>query len=94
MQEERPPRAETVSGQPTPLSYATPSPKSAEGESFDAILHFFRRAVFSLGVGLFVYGGANVWMRYEMKDAADFMGWGAALVAITAPWGWRRAPRF
>ena len=73
------------------LSYATPAPKSSEAETFDALTRFARRVVLSGGVGLFVYGGANVWMRYEMKDAADFMGWGAALVALTVPWRWRRS---
>ena len=94
MQDECPPRAESMTGQPVSLPYATPTPRSSDAESFDAMLHVFRRIVFAAGVGLFVYGGANVWMRFEMKDAADFMGWGAALVALTAPWGWRRRPRF
>ena len=72
---------------PVELSYATPSPKIATDE-VDKLLHVGRRLVFALGAGLFMYGVGNGWAEYSKSDVGAWMGWGAALMALT--WPWRR----
>ena len=81
----------TTESQPRPeipvqLSYATPSPKGTASDEFDKMLEIARRAVFALGAGLFAYRVGNGWMNVSRSDVGSFMGWGAALMALTWPW--------
>jgi hypothetical protein len=76
---------------PMHLAYATPTPKSSDlSDGFDTIGYLARRFIFALGVGLFVYGVGCGWTSVAVHDAGSFMGWGAGLMALTMPWGWRR----
>jgi hypothetical protein len=71
------------------LSYATPPPPKSAPDAGDVILYIGRRCVFAIGVGLFMYGVGNGWM--DRSDVGESMGWGAALAAVSMPWGWRKA---
>jgi hypothetical protein len=69
--------------QPLPLGYA-------RREHNARLLAMARRGALALGAGLLTAGVGYAWARYRIEDAGKFMGWGAAIIVIAVPWGWRR----
>ncbi len=76
--------------QPVPLGYARRDLNVVERrDGFERVLSVGLRAVFALGAGLFMCGLGNGWVDYDRSDVGMYMGWGAALMALAMPWGWR-----
>jgi hypothetical protein len=80
-----------------PLGYEPPQPSSGvKGLGVDDLLiGLFRRAVFAVGVGLLTAGLIMAFGTQRYRDANEFAGWGAALVALVVPFPalWRHWPR-
>jgi hypothetical protein len=75
----------------TLLEYETPR-KPPPGDPFGTIVLVGQRAIFAIGAGLLAYGLGGAWSG-NRSDCPEMMGWGAALCALTMPWGWRRRGR-
>ena len=75
---------------PVPLGYARRDLHVADRRAgHDRLLAIGLRVVFAFGGGLFMFGVGNGWMEYARREVGMYMGWGAALMLLTMPWGWR-----